>query len=354
MKRPLTAARRLLVNTARARMASLAGRFSNREGEIADRREAVLDLLAGNKRQDYCPAGFFIHFSPLHRWGKAAISKHLQYFRYTDMDFLKVQFESGFPYLPEIKTPDDWERLPRYGKNFFEKQLNVVEGLVKEAKKEAPIIVTLYSPFQCAGHISSMSRAPRSDELLSQHLQEDPDKVKKGLEIVTEGLLTYVRECVSLGVDGFLASTQGGEGFRFRDKRIFQDCIKPFDLQIMEEINRTCDCNILHICDYHGDYDDLTPFLDYPGHVVNCSLRIGGSTASPTEAAEMFDRPFMGGIDRTGLINTGNQRQVAEHVAEILDDAPEKFILGASCTLSSVINWKNIKTAVDLAHGIQI
>lgn len=351
MRARFTAAHRLVANSARARISALASRFAGRSGGAVDKRDAILGLLAGNQPERYCPAGFFIHFSPFHRWGRAAISKHLQYFRYTGMDFLKVQFETRFPYQSEIQTPGDWARIPRYGKDFFEKQLRVVEGLVKEAKSEAPVLATVYSPIQCAGQLVSKSITPRSDALLTRHLQADAGKVTKGLEIVTQGLLAFVEECVNLGVDGFLASTQGGESFRFRDGSIFEDCIKPFDLQIMEAIDGKCVCNILHICDYHGDYADITPFLDYPAHVVNCSLRIGEHTASPREVSELFDRPFMGGVDRAGLINTGSRRQVEKHIGEVLADIPEKFILGASCTLSSTIPWQNIRTAVDAAHG---
>ena len=71
---------------------------------------------------------------------------------------------------------------------------------------------------------------------------------------------------------------QGGESFRFRDEGIFRDCVKPFDLELMREIDARCDYNILHICDYHDGYDDLNTFLDYPGQVVNCSQQVGAAS----------------------------------------------------------------------------
>ena len=63
-------------------------------------------------------------------------------------------------------------------------------------------------------------------------------------------------------VDGFYASTQGREVSRFEDLTLFDEYIKPFDLALMEEINRSCIFNVLHVCDYHDGYDDLTPFLE--------------------------------------------------------------------------------------------
>ena len=70
------------------------------------------------------------------------------------------------------------------------------------------------------------------------------------MEAVTDSLLTFVRACVKLGVDGFYASTQGGERGRFDDPGIFDRAIKPYDLTVMNEINATCEFNILHVCDY--------------------------------------------------------------------------------------------------------
>ena len=110
--------------------------------------------------------------------------------------------------------------------------------------------------------------------LLTDHLQKNPEAVKKGLEIITDSLMLFVKECIRLGVDGFYASTQGGEVGRFQDSRIFKDYIKPHDLVLMNEMNRSCIFNILHVCDYHGPYDDFSPFLDYPGHLVNCNPRL--------------------------------------------------------------------------------
>ena len=105
----------------------------------------ILSLLNKSKKQEYIPAGFFKHFSEPYRLGQGAIDKHMEYFRYTGMDLVKIQNENIFPYRPEIKRPDDWVKMPLYKKDFHEPQVKVVEGLVKEAKKEALVIFTLYS-----------------------------------------------------------------------------------------------------------------------------------------------------------------------------------------------------------------
>lgn len=308
-----------------------------------DKRAALLDLVQSASPPDYVPAAFFLHFDPSLHFGPGAIEKHLEYFRYTGMDFVKIQYERTFPQIPEIQTPRDWSKMPLYKEDFYEPQIKVVEGLVKEAKKEALVLVTLYSPFMCAGHTVG-------DELLTRHILESPEEAKQGMEIVTESVMLFVKACIQAGVDGFYASTQGGEAHRFSEPGPFLECIKPYDLAIMEEINRSCIFNILHVCDYNGPYDDLSPFLDYPGDVVNCSLEVGGNKMTMQQASDLFSRPYMGGLERLGTIAQAGPAEIVTEVENVLKEAPERFILGADCTVPSETPWDNLRTAIETAH----
>jgi uroporphyrinogen decarboxylase len=155
--------------------------------------------------------------------------------------------------------------------------------------------------------------------------------------------------CKQAGVDGFYVSTQGGEAFRFPNTDLFQRFIKPTDLAVWAEI-QDCLFNILHICDYVGDYSDLTPFLDYPCHVVNSSLKLGEHALSAREISDLFKRPFMGGLERKNQIATGNAEDIRQTVEKLLAQAPERFILAADCTVPSATPWENLKIAVAAAH----
>jgi uroporphyrinogen decarboxylase len=190
-----------------------------------------------------------------------------------------------------------------------------------------------------------------SRKLVTEHIKESPEKMKKGMEVITESLMLFVKGCIRAGVDGFYHSTQGGEIGQFDGQAPFNECIKPYDLTIMEEIDRSCDFNILHVCDYHAGYDDLTPFLDYPGHVVNCSLKVGSETMTQKQASVLFGRPFMGGLERKGVIATGSEDEVRIAVEDVLREAPDKFILGADCTVPSDTPWENLRTAIATAHS---
>jgi uroporphyrinogen decarboxylase len=306
-----------------------------------NKRDLLLNLVSGQTPLDYVPAAFFLHFDPAYHRGQAAVDRHLEFFRYTGMDFVKIQYEQRLPPGTQVREPGDWARLPVYPDSFFEEPINVVKGLVEAAKAETLVVMTLYSPLMWAVRAGG-------EETLVAHLQQDPDAVAKGLEIMVENVHKLARVCIQAGVDGYYASSQGGEAGRF-PPGAFQETILPSDLAVWAEI-QDLPFNILHVCDYEAGYDDLSPFLDYPGQVVNASLNLGDRTLTPAQVSELFKRPFMGGLERKGLIATGNAEEIRREVEGVLAQAPERFILGADCTVPSDTPWENLKIAIDTAH----
>lgn len=305
-----------------------------------NKRERMLDLLDKTDPWDYTPSAFFSHFGDAFKEGKAAVDRHIAFFQATDIDFMKIQFEHSFPQISAIKNPKDWLSMPIYSKEYYQKALEVIEGIVKGIDKEALVLATVYSPFMCAGHTVG-------DELLLSHIKEDPDSVAKGMERITESLKIYVQECKKLGVDGFYVSTQGGEANRFEDTKTFETIVKPYDLQILKEANESA-CTILHICDYSLPYDNLEQFTDYQSTIVNTSLELVGKSMTLKELYNLFNRPVMGGMNRHQAITNGTREAVYQEAIAALKDAPDRFLLGADCTVKADEN--RIKVAVDAAH----
>lgn len=306
-----------------------------------NKRERIEALIHSTTRIDFVPAAFFLHFDPAYHQGQAAIDQHLEYFNYTGMDFVKVQYEQILPPLP-VSKPEDWKNVPLYPSAFYDEPVRVVRGLVNAIKGQAMVIMTVYSPFMQAARSADAG-------VLETHFKENPEAVAKGLATMTENVLNLVRGCKRVGVDGFYVSTQGGETLRFPSTDVFRSYIKPSDLAVWDEIEGS-DFNILHVCDYWGSYSDLTPYLDYPGHVVNASLHVGDSVLTPNAVSNMFGRPFMGGMERKGVIATGGEDEIKRATEEVLAQASERFILGADCTVLNETPWSNLKTAIETAH----
>ena len=311
----------------------------------ANKRERMLSWLAGQGAPNYTPAAFFLHFGNDYQAGSAATQRHLEFFRHTDMDFLKIQFEQLYTRQDFLQKPSDWSKLKLAKLDFYEPLLQTVRELVKAEKKNSLILMTLYSPFMCAGHCAT---AP----VLIKHLEEDPEAVNKGLEILTESQMLFVRACIKEGIDGFYASSQGGEAKRFSNPAIFGKYVKPTDLVSMKEIATACPFNILHVCDYVAPYANYDAHYDYPGHVVNCNVKLADHQISGQEITKAFKRPFMGGLDRHGLIGTGTPSQVEAEIRQVVKSAPGRFILGADCTVEADTSWARLKHAISVAHQV--
>ena len=310
------------------------------------KRDDILELVLNGKSPGYVPAAFFLHFPEEFRGGQAAADKHMEFFRHTGMDFLKIQFERPYPPVESLQKPEDWANHPFYDKDYYEDQIEAVTELVEAADGQVLTVVTLYSAFMCSARAAGK-------EVVARHLLENPEAYCKGLEIITESLLVFVNACIDAGVDGFYASTQGREDFRFDNKKLFDDYVKPYDLLMWEKLDANCDFNILHVCDYHGKYSDLTPFAEYPGDLVNAPLDLTTGPITAAEAYSIFKRPLLGGLDRLGVIVDGPEEAIQQAVYDTLNANPQISVLGADCTLPADIDWDHIKTAIDAAHSYE-
>ena len=306
-----------------------------------DRMMAVLDMSGA---QNYVPAAFFMHFGVK---GDAALKAHLDHFHNTGMDFVKIQFDEQELQLPpntEIKTPEDWAKFPIYPEKWFEPSLALLKALVKEAKSEALIIQTLYSTYQMAKQVVPW-------QTLVEHVKQDPESVCRGMENITLSLQNFTQAAARLGADGFYMCTQGGETDRIADRALFEKTIKSQDMMLYKQVSELTSYNIMHICDYDGKYEDFTPrFHDYPGNVVNVPLTADDKPFATQQAADLFKRPIMGGLDRHGIIASGTPEQVRQATLEVLKAAPQHFILGADCTVDPKTPMENLQMAVRTAH----
>jgi uroporphyrinogen decarboxylase len=307
-----------------------------------NRREKTLAVLDRSKPNVYVPAAFFMHFND--KFGPGAVKTHIDFFRATNMDFSKIQYEIVLPPQPEIKTPKDWDKIKVYGKELFEPQLEVIKEIVKELKSEALIIPTVYSPLLLALSVVGF-------ENYVNHTREDPDGVAKGLEKLTENILFYIRESVKLGVDGFYLSTHGGDKALFYNTPLFDRIIRPYDEIIFKEATDTSLFNILHICSFENTYQELDHLTGYPSSVINPPVILNDGSRADLKAIErLFDRPVMSGLDHHGVIAHGSVDEVKKEIDEVFARAPQNFIFAANCTVPSETSWETLRAAVDYAH----
>ena len=97
------------------------------------KRQRVLAVLHGEK-PDHIPVGFSLHFPADQNAGEAGVLAHLEFFRETDADLVKIMNENLVPAQGMISGPDDWSCIAPINKKtpFIKKQLDFTKNILDQ------------------------------------------------------------------------------------------------------------------------------------------------------------------------------------------------------------------------------
>lgn len=306
------------------------------------KRELIMSVLDQSKPNLYVPAAFFMHFH--NKLGDAAIQDHINFFKQTNMDIVKVQYEVVAPHLV-IESAADFAKIPVLGPDFFEPQLEVIEKLAAAIGNEALVIPTVYCPL-------SIFRQMVGNDHYIELVKKYPAEFEKALAGIVESIEWYMRAAANRGADGFYISTQGREAEIFGRNGIFDTIIRKYDRHVSEVASEVGIFNILHICDWEGKYDTLDNFVDYPASVINPPIvYIDGTPVDMKQISKIYGRPIMGGMNRLGNLAKGDIQECFEEVDRIMSkEAPQNFFLGADCTVPDA-DAKKLRAVIDYVHS---
>lgn len=296
--------------------------------------ERVRAAIAGEE-VDRVPAGFWFHFPADSAHGRASVEAHLDYYRASGVDFVKIMNEHPYESRVRIEEPADWARVEPapLSAPFYQEQLAEVRAIVEALDGEALAIVTLFGPFSSGNHASG--------NRVTEHIKTEPDPVHKGLAAIAESLAAFAHACVDAGAAGIYYSAQGGEVDRFTREE-FETYIKPHDIRVLQDVADHGGFHVLHVC---RDRVRLDSFADYPSHVVNWAAT--KQNPSLAEGRELFERTLLGGMDDRGIMVDGSEDEIRSQVHEVIRQVSSRaFILGADCTLPTDIDVTHIRTAV--------
>lgn len=312
------------------------------------KKERVLSVM---KKQpvDQIPAGFWFHYRSDYSV-QQMIDAHMELFRETDMDVIKIMQDYPYPISGEINCAEDWYRIQIKGTDSeeFAKMADVIRGIRKEAGEDVLIFQTMFGPFKAA----SMAFG---DDVLMKYSKEAPEAVAAGVKIIADGLEEWAKGYLEAGADGIYYSAQFGEIGRF-EKEEWEKLVRPYDLQILGVSEAREDAyNILHICgepEYafktHVDW-----FQDYPADLINWSVKDNQFTLK--EGQEIYSSAILGGMNNKGNVLKGSKEAIQNEVKEILDQfGTTGIMIGADCTIQGEnISLELIRTAVEAAHQYQ-
>lgn len=313
------------------------------------KKERITRALLGQS-VDHVPSGFWFHFPDAQFFGTPAVEAHLEFYRQTDVDLLKVMNEYQLLFETRLVSPSDWRKLKPLSirNSLHQGQLDTIKRVVDAIGDEVPIIATIHGVFASAFHTSRRDDEQFSNSiLLDAHLRESPEDVAEGLAVVAESLTELGMACLEAGASGIYYAALGGEEHRYSQQE-FEDWIKPHDLTVLSALHEAADILCLHIC---KDKVRLPQYRDYPAHVVNWAVH--DSDYSLEDGRSIFGRTILGGLDdRSGVMVEGSPDEVRREVQDIIGRfGREGFILGCDCTLPTEARLENIRAAIGAARG---
>lgn len=306
------------------------------------KKERVLNAF-NNKPVDKVPVGFWFHFPEDMDLKKDCVNAHLDYYRASGTDFIKVMCDGFFDYpneiIPQIKTASDWKKMKPLGKNhpFIQDQVERARQIVEGVQGECCVFYNVFCPM-------SLFRFGTSDDLLMKHLREDPDAVLHALNVIAQDAATLSELLITeAGCDGIYYCVQNGEMKRFTEEE-YNKYVAPGDLYVLEHANRFSTNNILHCCGWAGDKNRLEVWQNYPAKAINWAVFV--EDMDLTEGKEFFGgKCVLGGFDNTpeGVLYSGSRAQVEEFTENLVKKAGKVgVILGADCSFDRGFDTKRV------------
>ncbi|GAA0182427.1 uroporphyrinogen decarboxylase family protein [Clostridium sediminicola] len=313
-----------------------------------NKKERVIAAIKG-KEVDRVPSCFSLHFSKDEAFGQVGVNSHLEFFKETDTDIIKIMNENLVPYMGDIKRPDDWNKIKNISlkDDFMISQIDMVERILDKCEADTFKVGTLHGIVASAIHpIEAMYGYEPVRELLCTHIRENKTPVLDACKRITEGMCQLAEKYIEIGLDGMYYAALGGEKYYFTDEE-FENHIAPLDKLILQASKQNNGYNILHMCkdklnlERYKSYIDLADVVNWGVYEDNISLE---------EGRKLFgDITIMGGLrNRAGVLVDGTNEEIEQEVKSIIDSfGKEKFILGADCTLPTEISYKRVNVAVE-------
>jgi len=170
-----------------------------------------------------------------------------------------------------------------------------------------PVLATVFSPLTIAGKLSNgVSR---------EHLERDPDAVRRGLEVITEATCAFARETLARGCAGIFLAIQEATRSAY-DERAYLAYGEPYDRRVLEAAKSAGGWfNAVHV---HGDDILFDVIKDYDVDALN--WHIGETPPSIAEyRGASGSRPILGGLQRghiTGRDRAGIEADIARSIQE--------------------------------------
>lgn len=238
-----------------------------------------------------------------------------------------------------VKKSLDWTELrpldPARGE--LGKYLEALR-LIGDAVTDAPVIATIFNPLAQAKHLAG-------NTLLLRHMRTQPDRVRSGLNVLTENTLRLIEALKRYPISGIFYAVQHAS-YDLLAEEEYRSFGVPYDLKILEALPQKWWFNVMHL---HGQTPMFKLCAAYPVQVVNWHDR-------ETEPDLALGKSLVRGAVCGGLAQWDDLHQsTPTGLREVIREGYEKtsgrrFILATGCVsliTTPVSNLRTVRQSVE-------
>lgn len=319
------------------------------------KKELVLAAL-NNKPVDRVPVGFWFHFTEVEERqlgleNKEIVERNIKgHFAFYDNfkpDFVKIMSDGYFGYpnenLRNVKSLADIGEIKPLGAEhpWIKEQVRLVKTLNDKFGNE---VLTFYNIFAPVKYFRLLQKE-NENAVVAKLIAENKEAFKKVLDVIAEDVATLSKLVITEGkATGIYFSVQNIPEPSIT-KDVYTEIIAPGEKAILAVANSVSENNILHICGFHGNRNDVTWYTDYDAKAVNWAVNVEG--VSLTEGKNIFTgKALIGGFDNTetGFLYSGTKEQIEAFTEGLIKGAgKEGIILGADCTVPNDIELQRLE-----------
>ncbi|PJF40861.1 MAG: hypothetical protein CUN54_03600 [Phototrophicales bacterium] len=201
-----------------------------------------------------------------------------------------------------------------------------------------PVVQTILSPLAQAELLAGR-------DVLMQHIRTRPDRLRTGLNTITESTLRFINAIRRLPVDGIFYVSRHAN-YSTMPESEYQEFGLPYDQKILEGLPERWWLNMLHL---EGDAPMFRLMSQLPAQVINWADHKEHPTLD--EAKAIFNGAVCGGLSRWEHLHQGTPaiiRDVAK--AAMFSTRNHRFILsagGPTMITSPLSNIRAVRQVVD-------
>ena len=253
---------------------------------------------------------------------------------------IKIEFEEGEG--PKLFWNGRVEDLKRYNPEDNAYVFEIIKR-VKEAQDEVPVIGFCGSPYTLSSYVIE-GGASKDFKKTKLFMWERPKEFKKLMEIITESLITYVKEQIKAGADVIQIFDSWTNYLSCED---YEEYVYPYVNYLISEIKDFSDIPLIYF--FRGSSSFIDIAVDYK---VDC-LSVDWSVDIPSEM-KIYNKAFQGNLEPTVLYS--NKEVIRGKTLNILKRIPKKthYVFNLGHGLAPDMKFEKVKYLVEVVKSFRV